>query len=69
MTVTPRPIYHADGRKSPDAYIRPPALHDELTGRFGEFPCSPTGDRPPRSRRRPGSWTRPGTSCARTRPS
>lgn len=38
VTVTPRPIYHADGRKSPDAYIRPPALHDELTGRFGEFP-------------------------------
>ena len=37
-TVTPRPIYHADGRKSPDAYVRPPALHDELTGRFGEFP-------------------------------
>lgn len=38
LTVTPRPIYHADGRKSPDAYIRPPALHDELTGRFGDFP-------------------------------
>lgn len=38
VTVTPRPIYHADGRKSPDAYIRPPVLHDELTGRFGEFP-------------------------------
>jgi predicted AlkP superfamily pyrophosphatase or phosphodiesterase len=38
VTVTPRPIYHADGRKSPDAYVRPPALHDELTGGFGEFP-------------------------------
>lgn len=38
LTVTPRPIYHADGRKSPDAYIRPPALHDELVSRFGEFP-------------------------------
>ncbi|MDN3481333.1 alkaline phosphatase family protein [Arthrobacter sp. APC 3897] len=38
MTVTPRPIYHADGRKSPDAYIRPPALHDELVSRYGEFP-------------------------------
>ncbi len=38
LTVTPRPIYHADGRKSPDAYIRPPELHDELVSRFGEFP-------------------------------
>ena len=38
VTVTPRPIYHADGRKSPDAYVRPPALHDELTGALGEFP-------------------------------
>jgi predicted AlkP superfamily pyrophosphatase or phosphodiesterase len=36
--VTPRPIYHADGRKSPDAYIRPPALHDDLVGALGEFP-------------------------------
>lgn len=23
-TVTPRPVYHADGRKSPDCYTRPP---------------------------------------------
>jgi len=38
ITVTPRPIYHADGRKSPDAYVRPPSLHDELTGALGEFP-------------------------------
>jgi predicted AlkP superfamily pyrophosphatase or phosphodiesterase len=37
-TVTPRPIYHADGRKSPDAYIRPPSMHRELTDSFGEFP-------------------------------
>ncbi|XVS67580.1 alkaline phosphatase family protein [Actinosynnema sp. CA-299493] len=38
ITITPRPIYHADGRKSPDAYVRPPALHDELVGELGEFP-------------------------------
>ncbi|MFL6124913.1 alkaline phosphatase family protein [Actinophytocola sp.] len=38
VTVTPRPIYHADGRKSPDAYVRPPALHDDLVGALGEFP-------------------------------
>ncbi|MFI9814191.1 nucleotide pyrophosphatase/phosphodiesterase family protein [Saccharothrix variisporea] len=38
ITVTPRPIYHADGRKSPDCYVRPPELHDRLTGALGEFP-------------------------------
>lgn len=38
VTITPRPIYHADGRKSPDAYVRPAALHDDLVGRFGDFP-------------------------------
>ncbi|NDL57667.1 alkaline phosphatase family protein [Phytoactinopolyspora mesophila] len=37
-TVTPRPVYHADGRKSPDCYTRPPELHDELTARLGPFP-------------------------------
>ena len=36
--VTPRPIYHADGRKSPDCYTRPAALHDRLTERLGDFP-------------------------------
>jgi predicted AlkP superfamily pyrophosphatase or phosphodiesterase len=29
-TVTPRPIYYADGRKEPDCYTYPPHLHDEL---------------------------------------
>ena len=38
ITVTPRPIYHADGRKSPDCYVRPPHLHDALTAELGEFP-------------------------------
>jgi predicted AlkP superfamily pyrophosphatase or phosphodiesterase len=37
-TVTPRPVYYADGRKEPDCYTRPPALHDELTERLGTFP-------------------------------
>jgi predicted AlkP superfamily pyrophosphatase or phosphodiesterase len=37
-TVTPRPIYYADGRKEPDCYTFPPALHDELTAKIGEFP-------------------------------
>ncbi|TLM75014.1 alkaline phosphatase family protein [Pseudarthrobacter sp. NamB4] len=38
VTVTPRPIYHADGRKSPDAYVRPAELHGELVTHFGDFP-------------------------------
>ncbi|MBA9003308.1 alkaline phosphatase family protein [Thermomonospora cellulosilytica] len=37
-TVTPRPIYYADGRKSPDCYTDPPELRVELTRRFGRFP-------------------------------
>ncbi|MFG3496860.1 alkaline phosphatase family protein [Streptomyces sp. NPDC047928] len=38
ITVTPRPVYYADGRKEPDCYTRPPALHDELTEKCGTFP-------------------------------
>ena len=38
LTVTPRPIYHADGRKDPDCYTDPPELHDRLTSSLGEFP-------------------------------
>ncbi|MGA4954652.1 nucleotide pyrophosphatase/phosphodiesterase family protein [Streptomyces lavendulocolor] len=38
ITVTPRPVYYADGRKEPDCYTRPPALHDELTCMLGTFP-------------------------------
>ena len=37
-TVTPRPVYHADGRKSPDCWTWPPSLHDELTAALGAFP-------------------------------
>ncbi|WP_053666658.1 nucleotide pyrophosphatase/phosphodiesterase family protein [Streptomyces sp. MMG1121] len=38
FTVTPRPVYYADGRKEPDCYTRPPGLHDELTAKLGTFP-------------------------------
>ncbi|MFF6883383.1 alkaline phosphatase family protein [Streptomyces sp. NPDC012421] len=38
VIVTPRPIYRADGRKEPDCYTRPAALHDELTEKLGTFP-------------------------------
>ncbi len=37
-TVTPRPVYHADGRKDPDCYTDPPGLHAELTALLGTFP-------------------------------
>ncbi|HEX4814999.1 MAG TPA: nucleotide pyrophosphatase/phosphodiesterase family protein [Nonomuraea sp.] len=37
-TVTPRPIYRADGRKEPDCYTDPPELHDDLTAALGTFP-------------------------------
>ena len=37
-TVTPRPIYYADGKKAPDCYTRPTELHDELIAELGDFP-------------------------------
>lgn len=37
-TVTPRPEYHADGRKEPDCWTWPPSLHDELVAELGPFP-------------------------------
>ncbi|TNC21500.1 alkaline phosphatase family protein [Georgenia sp. 311] len=37
-TVTPRPEYHADGRKEPDCWTWPPSLHDELVTELGPFP-------------------------------
>ncbi|MFD5794170.1 alkaline phosphatase family protein [Streptomyces diastatochromogenes] len=36
--LTPRPVYHYDGRKSPDCYTVPAGLRDELTAAQGEFP-------------------------------
>ena len=37
-TVTPRPAYHHDGRKSPDFYAWPPALKSKLLARHQDFP-------------------------------
>jgi predicted AlkP superfamily pyrophosphatase or phosphodiesterase len=37
-TVTPRPIYRADGRKVPDIYTTPADLRGELQSRLGTFP-------------------------------
>ena len=37
-TLTPRPLYFADGLKLPDSYSKPLELREELTQRFGSFP-------------------------------
>lgn len=37
-SITPRPIYPADGRKIPDIYSHPYSLRDEITGELGKFP-------------------------------
>jgi predicted AlkP superfamily pyrophosphatase or phosphodiesterase len=37
-SVTPRPIYPADGRKLPDIYTEPAELREELTRKLGTFP-------------------------------
>jgi predicted AlkP superfamily pyrophosphatase or phosphodiesterase len=37
-SATPRPMYPADGRKIPDHYAHPYALHDELDRKLGPFP-------------------------------
>ncbi|HEV8245356.1 MAG TPA: nucleotide pyrophosphatase/phosphodiesterase family protein [Polyangiaceae bacterium] len=38
ISLTPRPMYTADGRKIPDVYSDPPELRDELTRELGQFP-------------------------------
>jgi predicted AlkP superfamily pyrophosphatase or phosphodiesterase len=38
IAVTPRPVYWADGRKSPGIYTRPAALGADLVKHVGEFP-------------------------------
>jgi predicted AlkP superfamily pyrophosphatase or phosphodiesterase len=38
VSVTPRPMYPADGRKLPDVYSAPAALRDELQAALGTFP-------------------------------
>ena len=38
VTVTPRPMYPADGRKLPDVWTRPAGLRDSLQRDLGQFP-------------------------------
>jgi len=48
VSVTPRPMYPADGRKLPDVWTRPASLRDEIQSAFGQFPLfhfwGPTAD-------------------------
>jgi predicted AlkP superfamily pyrophosphatase or phosphodiesterase len=37
-SVTPRPMYPADGRKLPDVYTQPAGLRDDLQNALGTFP-------------------------------
>ncbi len=37
-SITPRPMYPADGRKLPDIYTQPAELRDELQRQLGTFP-------------------------------
>ncbi|MHC4117418.1 MAG: alkaline phosphatase family protein [Planctomycetota bacterium] len=37
-SVTPRPVYKADGRKIPDCYSHPFELRDQLQSELGQFP-------------------------------
>ena len=38
ITVTPRPMYPADGRKLPDVWTNPPELRESLQKELGQFP-------------------------------
>ena len=38
VTLTPRPMYPADGRKIPDCYTKPGDLRDSLQAELGQFP-------------------------------
>ena len=48
FTITPRPMYPADGRKLPDIYTQPISLRDSLQKQLGQFPLfnfwGPTAD-------------------------
>ena len=65
-SVTPRPMYPADGRKIPDVYTQPAELRDELNARLGSSRSSISGARRPISRRAAGSPTARATSTTRS---
>jgi predicted AlkP superfamily pyrophosphatase or phosphodiesterase len=60
VSVTPRPIYAADGRKIPDIYTNPPELRDALVRSLGPFPLFDFWG--PRASIRSSEWI---AACAR----
>ncbi|MGC4033410.1 MAG: alkaline phosphatase family protein [Tepidisphaeraceae bacterium] len=38
VTLTPRPMYPADGRKLPDVWTHPPELREQFQSKLGQFP-------------------------------
>lgn len=38
LTLTPRPMYPADGRKLPDVWTHPPELRQQFQAKLGQFP-------------------------------
>ena len=69
VTVTPRPMYPADGRKIPDCYTKPGDLRDVLQARARPVPAvSSSGARRRRSSRRAGLPRRPSSSRLGTTP-
>ena len=42
-TITPRPMYPADGRKIFDIYTQPMELRETIKEDLGEFPFPPSG--------------------------
>ena len=69
VTVTPRPMYPADGRKIPDCYTKPGDLRDRPPGASSASSrCSSSGGRRPRSSRRAGSPRPPSASSSASGP-
>ncbi|WDT80218.1 MAG: alkaline phosphatase family protein [Candidatus Manganitrophus sp.] len=69
-SITPRPMYPADGRKIPDIYTRPGAIRKRSRPISARSPSSTSGGRPPRSNQADGSRKQPGGSTGTTtRPS
>ena len=67
FSVTPRPMYPADGRKLPDVYSAPADAARRAAGAArARFRCSISGARARRSRRRGGLPTRRSSSRAST---
>lgn len=64
ITVTPRPVYYADGRKEPDCYTRPPRCTTNSPRSSAPSRSSTSGGRAPIWSPRSGSSTPPATSCA-----